>query len=84
MGLSAQDVCPDPLPEMLPPDTQENPMLLFFGEPGARPRRALSCSVTGNVQASEPRSVMSLTHSGETSQRVQKALGLLLQSVVVS
>ena len=59
MGLSAQDVHPNPLPETFPPGAQENPVL-FLGEPGARPRRALSCSVTGGVQVLEPRSEISL------------------------
>ena len=59
MGLPAQDVCPDPLLETLPLGAQENPTF-FLGEPGTRPRRALSCFMTGDVQALEPRSEVSL------------------------
>ena len=52
MGLLAQDVHPDALPETLPPGSQENPTLLFFGEPRTKLRRALSCPVTGDVEGS--------------------------------
>ena len=47
MGLSVQEVCPNPLPETLPPGMQKNPTL-FLGEPSMRPITKLSHSVTGD------------------------------------
>ena len=48
MGLSEQELCPDPLTPLLIPAAA----VFFIRDPGARLRRAFSPSVTGDIWAS--------------------------------
>ena len=72
IGLSEQELCPDPLMTQLIPDGAA----FLTGDPGTRFKRAFSPSVTGDIGAGIPRRVKSKGGmETSTSQKCGSVLG---------